>query len=328
MVKSIQLKLLKIKYSGDSIGDDIRTEIEILGKFLHIDRTIKVGITDNINEEIGNFETDRELFEANLRITIIEKDALFNDIGSTEGKIKINTNTAKLQQFVYDVQIREIRSALGKPWGKRKAAFEVTLEATVSDATLYVSFEQSKNGWIQVVKEDDKTKIDLPAYLKVKLDRQDSKRQYFTIMEGSWRQRKASVKIKENGTSYLESINYQTGPAHLVYSWSRRILKFKNKVYKVRAYENDQQPWRNTLYDIKIPDFYHGKGRPYLDRAKLAPVWFKTTHPSDDRYVHVGVNSLGCITLTEVERWDELCEILMKARRGDGESIGILEVID
>lgn len=328
MVKFIQLKLLKIKYNGDSIGDDIRTEIEILGKFLRIDETIKVGTTANINEEIGNFETDRNIFVADLRITIIEKDALFNDIGSIDRAIKINTSATKPQQFVYNVQIRETRSALRKPWGKRKAAFEITLEATVSDATLYVSFEQSQNGWIWARNEDDKTKIDLPAYLKVKLDRQDSKRQYFTIMEGSWRQRKASVKIQENGTSYLESTNYQIGPAHLVYSRSRKILKFKNKIYKVREYENDQQPWRNTLYDIKIPDFYHGKGRPYLDRAKLAPVWFITTHPSDDRYVHVGVNSLGCITLTEVERWDELCEILMKARRGDGESIGILEVID
>lgn len=37
MVKSIKLKLLKIKYNGDSIGDDIRAEIEILGKFSRIE---------------------------------------------------------------------------------------------------------------------------------------------------------------------------------------------------------------------------------------------------------------------------------------------------
>lgn len=41
MLKSIRLKLSKIKYGGDSIGRDIRIEIEILGKFLHMDGNIQ-----------------------------------------------------------------------------------------------------------------------------------------------------------------------------------------------------------------------------------------------------------------------------------------------
>ena len=32
MLKKIEFKLLKIKYKGKSIGDDIRAEIEILDK--------------------------------------------------------------------------------------------------------------------------------------------------------------------------------------------------------------------------------------------------------------------------------------------------------
>ena len=38
MLKAIQLKLLRIKYSGDSIGDDISVEIEVLGKSLSVDK--------------------------------------------------------------------------------------------------------------------------------------------------------------------------------------------------------------------------------------------------------------------------------------------------
>lgn len=208
-----------------------------------------------------------------------------------EGDIKINTSIIKSQQFIYKVQIKETRSILGKIWGNRIANFEIVLEATILDVILYVSLEQSKNGWIQALKEDNKTKIGLPAYLKVKLEKQDAKRQYFTIMEGPWRGINASVKIQEEGVSYLESINHQTDPIHLIYSRSQKTLKFKNKLYKIKEYKNDPEPWKNTIYDIKIPDFYHGKGRPYLDRAKLAPVWFKTTHPSDNRYVHVGAYS-------------------------------------
>jgi len=53
MLNSIQLKLSKIKYGGDSIGRDIRVEIEVLGKFLRVDKRIKAGTTAKINREIG-----------------------------------------------------------------------------------------------------------------------------------------------------------------------------------------------------------------------------------------------------------------------------------
>ena len=37
MVKSIVLKVAKIKYSGNSIGDDIRVEIEAMGQIATIE---------------------------------------------------------------------------------------------------------------------------------------------------------------------------------------------------------------------------------------------------------------------------------------------------
>ena len=89
MIKLIQLKLSKVKYSGNSIGDDIRVEIEISNQFLRVDKIIKVGTVAEINKEIGRFEVDQKLFEANIRITVIEKDLLFNDVGSIDEKIKI-----------------------------------------------------------------------------------------------------------------------------------------------------------------------------------------------------------------------------------------------
>lgn len=97
MTKFIQLKFSKIEYSGDSIGDDIRIEIEILNQFLRVDRTIKVDTTAEINREIGEFKTDQNSFEASARITVIEKDLLFNDIGSIDGNIKVDTATALIK---------------------------------------------------------------------------------------------------------------------------------------------------------------------------------------------------------------------------------------
>ena len=179
MTKFVQLKLLKIKYSGDSIGDDIRVEIETLGKFLHIDKRIKAGEVVEINKEVGGFEIDSKAFYAEVSITIIEKDLLFNDVGNVKGSVKVDTANIKPQRFVFDAQIKETRSVLGKIWGNKAAIFEITLEAIVTDAVRYVSNEDEGKGWLKVRIEDDKKIESLPAFLKVKQEYSDGKRDYF-----------------------------------------------------------------------------------------------------------------------------------------------------
>ena len=66
MLKSIKIKLSKMKYGGDSIGRDIRVEIEVLGKFLRVDKRIKAGTMVEINQEVGRFETDRGAFQTDV----------------------------------------------------------------------------------------------------------------------------------------------------------------------------------------------------------------------------------------------------------------------
>lgn len=73
MLKSIQLKLLKIKYSGDSIGDDIRVEIEALDKFLRVDKRVKAGTTAEINREVGIFETDQGSLKFSAQIALLRR---------------------------------------------------------------------------------------------------------------------------------------------------------------------------------------------------------------------------------------------------------------
>ena len=122
-MKILSLTLASIKYSGDSVGDDIRAEIDVFGKFLRIDKIIKVSATKEINQEIGKFETDQKLFKSGIRITIIEKDLLFNDVGSIDSDIEIDTKITKSQQFIYKVEIKEIRSVFRKILGKQNRQF-------------------------------------------------------------------------------------------------------------------------------------------------------------------------------------------------------------
>ncbi len=322
MTKSIKLKLLKINYSGNSIGDDIRVEIEILNQFLRIDKTIKASTTAEINKEIGKFETDQKLFKANARITIIEKDILFNDVGVVSGDVEIGTSVTKSKQFVYKIQIKEIRSVFGKFWGKKIAYFEVILEATVSDAIRYIPDEG--DGWLQVRIENTKTTESLPAYLKVKVEYVKNKREYFTILEGVYRNKLASIKLKEDGVSHLIS-NIEHEPAvRASYSISKKVFTLNGKAYATINYEN--MPWEKGLYDIEIPDYPHGILGTYSE-AQRPKIWFRIGH-AGERYLHAGSHSLGCMTIIETAHWMEIYNVLIKARKGDFVSVGILEVVD
>lgn len=321
MAKVIRLKLTKIKYSGDSIGDDIRIEIDCLDKVFDLEKKIKLGAEITINAEIGQFFFDQATTELPLTIRIIEQDLIFNDVGSTQEKFKINLKNSASQYLTAVIAIQELRNYKTK----KKAMFTVTLEAQVSDTILYVAYQEGGDGWILGKREDTKKNIDLISCLKVRLEHSDPLRQYFTIGEGAFQGIKASVKIKTDGTSYLQTENPHTAPVHLIYSLSKKTLLFGKQSYTTRDYKDDLL--RKGVYDIEIPDYSHAGGEYYLSWAKLAKVWFRIGHDGK-RYLHLGTFSLGCITLTERNRWDDLCKVLMKARRGDGKSIGVLEVIE
>lgn len=322
MLKSIHLKFSKIKYTGDSIGRDIRIETEILDKFLRIDKRIKPRTTAKINQEIGKFETDQRSFQTNVLITVIEKDLLFNDSNSTKGSIKINTAIIKPQQFVFKVQVRETRSIFGKFWGTKTAIFKITLEAMASDAVRYVPDES--DGWLQGKLEDNNLLIDLPAFLKVKPEYIKRAREYFTILEGPYRGKLASIKLRENGSPWFISNVKHEPMARAKYSISQKVFILNNKKYKTVDYPGAS--WKKRLYDIEIPDYSHRGGANYPE-AKRAKTWFKIGH-SGEQYLHAGRRSLGCITIIETARWMEIYNKLIKARKGDFRSVGVLEIIE
>lgn len=323
MLKSIQLKLSKIRYSGDSIGDDVRIEIEILGQFSRVDKIIKVGTTAVIDKEIGKFETDQKIFKTDIKISVIEKDVLFNDVGSVDRNIEIDTNIIKPQQFIYKVQIKETRSILGKIWGKKVADFEITLDVGVTDAVRYIP--EGKDGWMAVKIKNHTSLESLPAYLKVKPEFVDGGREYFKILEGAYRNKSASVKLKDDSSSNLISGIQHEPMAQASYSISKKIFTLNNKRYLTTDYKNAS--WEKGLYDIEIPDYPHLGGARYEKQAPRAKTWFRIGH-SGERYLHTGGRSLGCITVIETTRWAEIYNILIKARKGDFMSVGVLEVVD
>lgn len=324
MLKDIHLVLNQIKYRGDSIGDDIRTEIEVLGQILRLDKRIKAGNTTKINEEVGKFTTDQKLFKAGVHIAIIEKDLLFNDVGEISDTLIIDTSQIKPQRFVFEIPIRETRSIFGTSWGKAKATLEITLEAETSETIQYVPDEDAGDGWLKARLEQNKSVESLPAYLKVKIERADTKREYLTILEGSYQGKTASVALRKDGSSQFISKVRHEAMVRAKYFISKKTFILNGKKYQTVDYP--QSPWKRGLYDIEIPDYPHQGGRNYLDKSARALTWFRIGH-SGDRYLHTGGYSRGCMTVIETTRWMEIYHALIKARK-DTISVGVLEIVD
>ena len=279
-----------------------------------------------INREVGRFETDRGLFQTEIFITVIEKDLLFNDVGSSSGNIKVNTTAAKSQKFIFEVRVRETRSIFGKFWGTKTAVFEIIIEAEAVDAVRYTPDIESgrAKGWLKIWLEDDKSVESLPAYLKLKTERAYTRREYITILEGSYLGKSASVELDNESSSWLIVGIKHEPPVRVTYSISKKILTLKGKKYK--ADDDPKNPWKKGLYDIEIPDHPHEGGLKYPEAGR-GTVWFKIGH-SGERYLHPGLVSAGCISITETVRWMEVYNALIKARKGDFVSVGMLEVVD
>ncbi len=321
MTKLIQLSLSKVKYAGDSIGDDIRIEIDCLNHSLDVNRQIKNGSEIVVNAPVGTFFTDQLQFSFPLSVKVIERDLLFNDVGTATRDFKIDVRNTTPQFLMVPIEVRELRNY----HTKKTARFDLIFEAKVGDALAYVAF--TNQGWFTGKYTTTNHIVDLVSHLQIRIERYGAERDYFQIVEGPLRGKRASL-MREEKVVHFTSENPHTGPVRLVYSRSQKTLTFGEQVYKMKDYPTDPNPWRKGLHDIEIADYSHEPGRSYLNRAALALVWFKVSHPDGNRYLHVGAFSLGCMTLTEVERWDELCKILLKARKGDGRNIGTVEVVD
>lgn len=317
MAKDVVLTLESVTYSGKSIGDDIHIEIKTTDQPKPFDEKIKAGTTKKLNKEIETLRTEGQSLTLPLTIKIIEKDRMLNDVGGMEGKIEVDTSQPHTLNKVYRIKVIESRWALKKP----EAFFDVTFKIQVKDRFHYI--RELEEGWLNVTIGNKKEA--LPSFLKIQLNREEAKLQYFTILEGPYKGKEARVKYNDDGSSFLSEGNPYTDPVKMTYSISKKILTVNRKSYKTRDYPASQLS--KGLYKVLLPDYPHAGGEAYKDVAKKAKVWFRVGRDGE-RYIHTGTYSLGCVTLIENSRWDALYAVLIRSRTGDDRNIALLKVID
>lgn len=122
-----------------------------------------------------------------------------------------------------------------------------------------------------------------------------------------------------------------TPAVRLTYSKQNEILKIKGTNKEYWAVLDPNNPLPNGVYDIEIPDEPHPYGEYYEKYSLHAKTWFRIGHEGN-RYLHLGSVSAGCITVRKQEnnpaRWDEIYQLLITSRKGDGRSVGTVEILD
>jgi|GEM_PF-3428919 len=208
MLKTVVLKLINIKYSGDSIGNDIRVEISAPDKFFAVDKKIKKGESAACNEIIRKFSVSENVFNPEIKIIVIEKDLIFNDVGDITAKLKINLESSERQTSEYRVEVYESRGPLGR--GKKCGIFDITLEAVVSKQS--AENPERKIGKVALYKDIEDTDfvsmrsaaeiIKLPDNIILKLKDGDEIEIIEEIVRGDKVQNKSDVwhKVKLNNS--------------------------------------------------------------------------------------------------------------------------------
>jgi hypothetical protein len=161
-------------------------------------------------------------------------------------------------------------------------------------------------------------------------DPKGTERDFFTILEGTHKGKKASVKTRGKNSSWFQPA-HSHGSAHLIFkmetdasnglTWG--TLSFSGESVKAFT-ETRERPVQGT-HELRIPDAPHSGGQSYSGLCKSPMTWFRIGN-NGDRYVHPGLRSGGCITVLP-EYWNRVYDYLINSRRGDLQNVGTVEVV-
>jgi hypothetical protein len=316
-----RVTLTRVEYRGDNLGSNIRITVTVSGRSVSLRFRIKPGESQIQNQLVYDERTDANEISLSSSALATEVDPVHDDTGSAMAMLRFDDSGAR--DAVLNIPIQGDRKGDKSKKGVIVLTFSGVLRET---GERFVAFVEPE-GWLKVKSEDSRAYPNvIPFGLRVTVTSNDGVREFFTIEEGQLRENKASVALKEDGSSYLQEDNPQTGAVTLRFSKRDEILTLDGREESYWAVTDPNNPIPSGTYDLELPYELHSFGAGYRKQAAFARTWFRVGH-SGDRFLHVGSVSLGCVTVRQVERWDEICALLITARKGDLKSIGQIIVI-
>ncbi|MFJ7728571.1 hypothetical protein ACIQXV_20800 [Neobacillus sp. NPDC097160] len=175
------------------------------------------------------------------------------------------------------------------------------------------------NGFLEVKDEHD-ILTKLPQYLKVDYTGTAKGRDNFTVLEGRVKGQKFSV---DSQAAALGPVMSYDPPAVLQFHPGKNLLRIPHQVeYQAKTDEINPIPEGNHI--IQVVDTIHKGGHDYPDAGPFRFSWFPIDE-KENRYLHPGEESAGCVTVLDHTRWIDIYEYLIKRRKNDT-CVSILQV--
>jgi hypothetical protein len=194
-------------------------------------------------------------------------------------------------------------------------------------AKKYVT-ESDYHGWLDVRIKGISNITSLPYACMVDVlgvDPNDSQRELFKVLEGIRKGMSGSVRLTPRGTSQFGTNVNRRGPAAVKFNRTTGLVTVGG--LSMKAITDTGNPVPYGVWKLQIPDEKHtASGNSYLSRSKHATTWFRIMD-GRDRYLHPGARTAGCVTVTDVEKWTSICELLTISRLGDDMHVGTIEVV-
>ena len=183
------------------------------------------------------------------------------------------------------------------------------------------------HGWLIVRYENGTTYPPLPMYTLVETIPSSDGRTKFKILEGKSKDKIASL---SDGNFLIDARGAHASAGQMYYNRIAGQLWYgtmdrNSPGLACRLYPSNPPP--TGTHDLEIPDEVHSLGSSYLSSSKYATTWFRIGH-SGDRYLHPGNVSLGCVTVTALDQWTNIYNYLIGRRKGDGRSVGTIQIFE
>lgn len=167
----------------------------------------------------------------------------------------------------------------------------------------------------------------LPHGTRVEVTSTANDRDYFKILDfNELRGKRASLSFATVGgrkVSRLIPLPAYSGPARVVWDAAAGTVTAQSGdgSRKVVAKATCQPVVPNGTYGLwpKVPEKALQYAAQYIDRAPHALSWWIIAYRTAEAYcLHTGTNSLGCVTVTEHHKWEDIYKILQWGRTADG----------
>jgi len=201
--------------------------------------------------------------------------------------------------------------------------------------------------WTKVRLEPSGSTIDLLYGTRVEFQRAENNRDYFKILDFEHQNREASLSHEQVGGTFksrlIQPLAY-LGPAKV--DWDAGIKKVvvsipgTPSIPKIEATgksDTDPANLSNGTFKLRprMEVFRPGTDPPalgeiykgYLRDAPHFYTWFLIEYqPARGFFLHAGRASAGCVTVTEMPKWESIFQLLVRCRTPDFKHIGEITV--